>query len=412
VEKKIIALAVAGLVSGAAFAQSNVTLYGAVHTGYVYSKSDYKKFQGVEDGTMGASRLGVKGEEALGNGLKAVFNLEWRVRGDTGSLAYRSAGSDARWAWVGLAGNFGTFTAGRVRTPSDDWHGDVSSMGWTGITPINTLAAPLSNGLLTGTRWDNSIKYLSPNFSGLSFQAVYSFGEKVNSSDNTGSGYSCAVVPTAPSLTDPNPDPANKVKCYEGADVTDAAKLGLGLRYANGPVSAILLYEAQADDDSKKAWGAKANTDNGAKGWQLGAAYDFKVAKVYATYLRVKANDDGLADGIANAGNDKQTLWSLGLSAPVSSAGKVWFEYAQYKDYLNFNVAGVGRSDYGVYNASAGDRAKSYNIGYEHTLSKRTSVHAYVTRFDNDKGINNAYGTTRVVGENQNVFAAGIRHNF
>ncbi|MDR3221457.1 MAG: porin, partial [Candidatus Accumulibacter sp.] len=75
-QKKIIALAVAGLVSGAAFAQSNVTVYGRADASYAYSKTDFKKFQGVENGLGiggGSSRLGFMGEEALGNGLKALF---------------------------------------------------------------------------------------------------------------------------------------------------------------------------------------------------------------------------------------------------------------------------------------------------------------------------------------------------
>jgi predicted porin len=402
-QKKIVALAIAGLFSGAVYAQTNVTLYGAVHTGYVYSKSDFRKFQGIEDGTMGASALGVRGEEALGNGLKAVFNVEWRIRSDTGTLASQGGGdagtnwtSDARWAFVGLAGNFGTFTAGRVRTPSDDLHGVGSSMGWTGITPLNTLAGAFSNGLLTGDRWNNSIKYVSPNFSGLDFTAVYSFGEKVSKTKAKG------ICDTS----------------KECADTTDASKLGLGLRYANGPLNLVLIYEAQADDDSQKTSGTNANTGYGAKGWQIGGAYDFNVVKIHATYLRVKANHNGLADGIDNAGSDKQSLWSLGLSAPVSTAGKVWFEYAQYKDYVNYDAAGftgakpADTRKFASYHANAGHKTKAYNIGYEHSLSKRTSLHAFVTRFNNDHGINNAYAKTTVEGKNQNVFAMGIRHNF
>jgi predicted porin len=61
-QKKIIALAVAGLVSGAAFAQSNVTVYGIRKA---------KSTDGGQDG----SRVGFKGTEDLGNGLSAFFQL-------------------------------------------------------------------------------------------------------------------------------------------------------------------------------------------------------------------------------------------------------------------------------------------------------------------------------------------------
>jgi predicted porin len=417
-QKKIIALAIAGLVSGAAYAQTNVTLYGSVDIGYAYAKSDYKKFSGIEDGTMGASQLGFRGEENLGNGLKAVFDANFRIRGDEGTLAFRNGDKDARWVYVGLAGNFGTVTAGRVRSPSDEWRGLSSSMGWTGLTPANTLMGQLSNSVLAGIRWDNSIKYVSPNFSGLDFMAVYSFGERVsgnrhyNGSAVDGYGVNCRNTPSGQ---------ANN-QCHS-ADTTDAGRLGLGLRYVNGPVSLVAVYEAQADDDSAKPYN-NANVDNqgfGAKGWMIGGAYDFNVVKVYASYNRVKANHNGRAYDETDGGSDKQTLWTLGLSAPVSAAGNVWFEYAQYKDRLNDGL----RAQYTLSDADvmalgpnffnrSGHKSKGYSLGYTHTLSKRTSLHAFVTRFDVDRGINNAVGSPArtAIGEDQTVFALGMRHSF
>jgi predicted porin len=396
---------VAGLVSGVAYAQNtNVTLYGSMHAGYVYSKADHRKFSGIEDGTMGASQVGIRGEENLGNGLKAVFDANWRIREDTGSLASRTNSdrqflSDARWTYVGLAGNFGTVTIGRVRMISDEWSGIASSMGWTGITAANTLGQRFTD-VLSNARWDNSIKYVSPNFSGLDFTAVYSFGERTNAWKNRSGAKNCE------SPTDSNAD------CNKSADTTDAGKLGLGLRYANGPVSLIAIYEARADNDGAKPYTGAENEGYGAKGWRLGGAYDFNVVKVYASYSRVKANHNGLAYEVTDGGSDKQTLWSLGLSAPVSAAGKVWFEYAQYKDYLNHGLRISDEDERLLYGRTAGHKSKGYSLGYEHTLSKRTSLHAFVTRFNVDRGIDNSAGVTNVPGENQNVFALGIRHNF
>jgi predicted porin len=96
-QKKLIALAVASLASGAAFAQTNVTIYGIVDAGYVYSWGDPGRvagtrfdnaganirgtntFSGVQSGLLAGSRIGFKGEEALGNGLKAIFTLEYAL---------------------------------------------------------------------------------------------------------------------------------------------------------------------------------------------------------------------------------------------------------------------------------------------------------------------------------------------
>ncbi|MDR1936650.1 MAG: porin [Candidatus Accumulibacter sp.] len=391
-QKKIIALAVAGLVSGAAFAQSNVTLYGRLDLGYVYSKSDYKKFQGIENGNGingGGSRIGVKGEEALGNGLKAIFEAEWGFAADEGSGPV-----DARWAFVGLAGKFGRVTVGRNNTPDDLYLGATGVMGVNGHEPIRRFRDQANTGtgnaggILVGDRWNNSIAYNSPNFSGIDFTAIYSFGEKVNTSkgglddnDDPVPGYSCTGSGTA------------SVTCYKGADTSDAGKFGLGVRYANGPLYLTAVYEARADDDSAKEWPGDGNEGYGAKGWALGGTYDFKVAKVYANYYRVKQNDHGRG---GDEGSDKRTAWSLGVGVPVSGAGTIVAEYAQFKDSF----------------VDDGNKAKGYTVGYKHTLSKRTSLYTYLVRINNDDNVSAGWTKTGITGENQTTFTAGILHVF
>ena len=134
-QKKIIALAVAGLASTTAFAQSNVTVYGVVDAGYVYTSGnlangDKAKANAIESGILAGSRIGFKGEEALGNGLKAVFTLEYGLGidgnnglgGTTGAAVGGTNGSvlsaaAARQQFVGLGGGFGTVTFGRQYAP-------------------------------------------------------------------------------------------------------------------------------------------------------------------------------------------------------------------------------------------------------------------------------------------------------
>jgi predicted porin len=397
-QKKIIALAIAGLVSGAAYAQTNVTIYGRLDASYIYSKSDFRKFQGIESGEGfggGGSRLGFMGEEALGNGLKAIFKLEYGTTPDENAATFSN-----RYSYVGLAGSFGTVTLGRNGTPSDLWTGATGVNGISGIEPINLMRGKLGskdrftgNTILDGARWDNSISYTSPNFSGLDFMAIYSFGEKVNSKDNTGDGYSCTKKQYSESGTIKERD-----DCRNGADTSDAGKLGLGIRYANGPLYLTAVYEAQADDDSQKAVGIDSNGGYGTKGWAIGGAYDFQVVKVYANYFREKANHNGRAVAITG-GNDKQTAWSLGAGIPVGAAGTVMVEYAQFKDYRN-------------YDERSGHKSKGYSVGYKHTLSKRTVVYAYATRINNDRGIHGGWNKTRVFGEDQTTFSMGISHVF
>jgi predicted porin len=391
-QKKIIALAVAGLVSGAAFAQSNVTLYGRADLSYNYSKSDFRKFQGIENGKGiggGPSRLGVQGEEGLGNGLKAIFKFEWAVAADEGGGPV-----GARFTYVGLGGKFGAVTVGRDSNPSDRYLGTTGIYGINGNEPINLFRGSMGTAI-AGTRWNNSISYVSPNFSGLDFTTSYAFGEQVNSSDNTGTGYNGG---------------------YESADTTDANLFGFGVRYANGPLYLTAVYQAQEDNDGKKPFGVSSNAGYGAKSWSLGGTYDFKVVKLYANYLRTKANHSGLAYGKNDAGSDKQTAWSLGLGIPVSSAGTVYTEYAQYKDslggYDSATNTGYTRNIQNGFIGRPGDKAKGYTLGYRHNLSKRTWLYTYATRIDNDRGIETGWDKTRVAGEKQTNFTTGIVHLF
>jgi predicted porin len=275
-QKKIIALAVAGLVSGAAFAQSNVTIYGIADASYIYSKSDDNKFSGIDSGGWSGGRIGFRGEEALGNGLKAIFTYEFGTNIDE-----NVALNQTRQAFVGFSGNFGSVTLGRQYAPSFMYLGATTANDITGVNPVNLS---LGNYFVTmqtggGSRWNNSIAYHSPNWSGLDFRAIYGFGEQVGPNNDT----------------------------------SDLGRFGLGVRYANGPLYLTAIYQ-QSEESVNDA-------DDGEKAWAIGGNYDFKVVKVFANYLQQKLD-----------GGDKQTLFSVGLGVPVSKAGTVHFEYMQFKD--------------------------------------------------------------------------------
>ncbi|GHU20314.1 porin [Betaproteobacteria bacterium] len=363
-QKKIIALAVAGLVSGAAFAQTNVTVYGRADLGYTYSKSDIKKFQGIENGQSpngGSSYLGVQGEEALGNGLKAIFKFEWGTDIDMATSL-----STDRQKYVGLAGGFGQARIGQISSPRDQWMGATGAMGVNGYEAINLFVHANLMPLTNPSRWGNAIAYNSPSFSGVELLAMYSFGEKVSAANG------------------------------DKISTTDAGRLGLGIKYANGPLYLAANYLKRAKDDTvavpfNPGTGAAAVAAglDGAKGWALGGSYDFKVVKLYANYFSEKVDHK-------TATKNKDTAWSLGVGVPVSSAGTVLAEYAQYKN--------------SAYNGD--NKAKGYTVGYKHVLSKRTSLYAYATRVSNDDNISAGWTKTAERGENQTTFTTGIQHLF
>ena len=86
-QKKLIALAVAGLVSAPVFAQSNIQIYGVADAYFKGGKFMGEDTMGVDSGGLAGSRIGFRGEEDLGSGLKAVFVLEQGINIDTGKFS-------------------------------------------------------------------------------------------------------------------------------------------------------------------------------------------------------------------------------------------------------------------------------------------------------------------------------------
>ncbi|MET0982795.1 MAG: porin [Telluria sp.] len=166
----------------AAQAQTNVTVYGIADASIGSEDSDAPNVGRrtvVSSGTQGTSRIGFRGTEDLGNGLKALFNFEAGLALDTG--AADAAGLFQRRAVVGLQGAFGTVTIGREYGP---------------IAAVVQASDPLGHGFYGsnlggfGTnrmtrRLSNSVNYKSESISGFTGLAAYSAGER-NESEPSG----------------------------------------------------------------------------------------------------------------------------------------------------------------------------------------------------------------------------------
>ncbi|MEX8496146.1 porin [Sphaerotilus sp.] len=116
-KKSLLALAVLGAFAGAASAQSSVTLYGKVDLGV--GKATGSADKQVRDAA--GSRVGIKGVEDLGGGMKALFGFEHRFSPDTGKDTTTEGSSPTNTFWngystVGLGGTFGTVNLGRQYT--------------------------------------------------------------------------------------------------------------------------------------------------------------------------------------------------------------------------------------------------------------------------------------------------------
>lgn len=189
--KKAIVLATSGLASVPAWAQSSVILYGVVDAGISYVNNVASAPGGVgarkiqETSGVGApSRWGFRGVEDLGGGNSAVFVLEngFSVASGTQLQGSRLFG---RQAYVGLSNNtLGTVTLGRQYDSVVDYVGSfVSSRQWA--TQYGSHVGDIDN-LYTTFRINNTVKYTSPTYRGLSFGGLYAFSNQAASSAGTG----------------------------------------------------------------------------------------------------------------------------------------------------------------------------------------------------------------------------------
>ena len=214
-KKTLIALA-AVAATGAAFAQSSVTLYGVADASLakVTGKSAYLSSAGTMNN--GTSRWGVRGTEDLGGGLKAGFNFEQGLSLNDGSLSKSGAGEFGRAAWMNLSGGFGELRLGRTLNPSF-----YAAAAWelTGAANYSVVVSQFG-GVLGGIRNSSQIAYTTPNMGG--FSATVGYVLKGNSAD-------------------------------------EKAKVDLNAIYANGPLSVALGYNKVQDAEKNVHVGARYN---------------------------------------------------------------------------------------------------------------------------------------------------------
>jgi len=143
---------------------------------------------------MQVSRWGIKGQEDLGGGMKARFGLEGTLLNDTGGAGVgfgtpTSTSLFDREATVGISGKYGAIDAGRQNIVGIMSVGmaDPLGLGFASSSP-NVLFSAMNNAAVygpygannggTALRQNNSIKYSSPVFNGLSFALMRAFGEQ------------------------------------------------------------------------------------------------------------------------------------------------------------------------------------------------------------------------------------------
>jgi predicted porin len=363
-KKTLIAVAVLGSVGCMAQAQTNIQIYGLVDTGYVKeSGSD------VHMGSKGESRIGFKGSEDLGGGMKATFQLERRFNLFDGSnsvsvtpgnhstnntyqaddgLHGRANGEDWKGgANVGLSGKWGAVRFGRVSNVGTEFYNAIDPFGEYSIGDSFTG----SGGWLYSEHLSNHTRYDSPSFSGFSFSAGFvpkaddrTFGTGTYGNDNN-----------------------------YGWDI--------GLKYENGPILLLATHSRLADSNKSDAW-------------NLGAAYTVGPVTLSLGYQRTDAE---LAYFTMLGGNSsRQKEYVFGVKWIVGP-GQVDFSY----NYANYQERGYDKD------------AQKLSAGYTYNLSKRTSLYGLVSYTDADDEIVGAvYNTNHAARESLTALQLGVAHKF
>ena len=283
-KKNLIAVAALATLAVSAQAQSSVTLYGNVDVGLTSIKTKSTPANPAVDGTVTGvtssilteSFFGLKGQEDLGGGLKAIFKLESFIDVDTGAT---TAGNFfGKNAYVGLAGDFGTVKLGNQESL---FKTEAAAFDAFGVSPVLAV----SKLFVDSESWQNTIGYTSPNLSGLTLSAQHSAKENGK-----------AV----------------------GAGQVNGGATAVAANYTVGALGLSAVY-----GDVRSVNASVVTEKNQA--WLLGASYDFGVVKAFAQYGQNKAED------AAGADVSKDKFYQVGAVVPVTQAGSVHAAFGQVK---------------------------------------------------------------------------------
>ena len=318
----------------------------------------------VEGGGMSTSHWGLRGNEDLGGGLTASFELSAFFRSDTGAGGRSDAlpapvnvAADpffSRASWVGLSSpTWGRLRMGTIisqlflNTINSNAFGDSMTFG---PLPLATFTGGVLGG---GTSWTNSLVYDTPTYAGVSATLARSLSE-----------------------------------------VQGGGNVGARIGYANGPLATSLVWQSVKKDPQTFADGTTANDTTA---WQLAASYDFDAVKLFAHVGHIQ--NKGTNTAPQNVG---YRVWDLSASVPVG-AGRVLAGYAVRK--TSDTAAPVPATV-----AGGNVERRILTLGYDHNLSKRTDVYAMLMH--DSTQTRTLPAPLRVIEASGNSYGIGIRHRF
>jgi len=305
--KKLLAAAIAAAATLPMAAQAGVQIYGVIHASIDYVSPDAQGANSFWDVTSNTSRIGFKGAEDLGNGLKAIWKVEQGVNISDGGGSWAT-----RNAYIGLAGDWGTFLYGRHDTPLKISTGKLDMFA-DRMADYNTTVGFIDR------RVNDAIAYISPNMNGLTLAGAIVPGYDAGfGADGLADGYSVAAMYSNNGLF--------LSAAYE--DVTDWANSPvdidhwrIGAGYTMNAFSIGFVYEDQ------DIGGAQADL------MQISGSYTFGNNVVKAMWGQ---NDPD--------GADSMDSWAIGLDHNFSKRTTAYLLYTDSERALH-NYASEGAGD-------------------------------------------------------------------
>lgn len=361
---------VASTLSAAASAQS-VTVYGLLDVGVeTVSKvgTAGSLWRMPTNSNSAPSRLGFRGTEDLGGGLKASFTLEMGLALDTGVLAQGGRGW-GRQALVSVSGPFGSVSLGRQYTMTF-WSGLDADIHGGGIYGTGSLDSYLPNA-----RADNSIAYRFQT-GGFQIGATYSLGRDAVNAGPSPAGTNCA-----------GENAADPQACREWSAMVKYDTNSWGVALANDSIRG--RTPGAAPDAVFGGLVSSGHVDSRltANGW-----VKFGEIKVGGGVIR--RSNDGLP---ARKDSD---LWHIGMTMPLASQLALSAQVVQLR-----------------YKGASAFNATVSSVRATYSLSKRTAVFAQAGVVNNKASSavsvsGGAPGSNPVAGATQTGVNSGIRHSF
>lgn len=377
-KKSLIVLALIGAFSSAAVAQSNVTMYGILDVNYMWQQLPtligtgatatirQESVNAINGGHQSGNRWGVRGSEALGGGLNAIFDLEAGFNIDTGTSG-QGGRLFGRQAYAGLQGGWGAVVAGRLAAFSSGT-GDFDMIGRVDpfLTGFGLANAGNSFISMNSLRVDNVVAYVSPTFAG--FKAGVGYSTRIDGAE------------TAPGSTN-----------------TKATILGAN--WTSGPFFAAITYDIVNGANSLGAPDQKHLQIGGT--WDIGA---FRLHGAWADQTNIGAISS-LTGGSGSfivlppgLQNFDAKAYLLGATWTITPAAKVFGSYQAFNADGKTVATGTSRTNFEP-------DFTIWGIGGTYNLSRRTNLYAsYAWR--------SADGTLTGANFDAQQLAIGVRHLF